>query len=398
MAPYIPKTQYKDLFRRLYTHEDLASFETLTHHLSEPPDYYKHSLAFSPANFTPTSIDVDGAYLFPFVAPQQVPQSRIIEHVVYDHELNPVTIANHIKAFYNGYEDHPDLPAYPFSKNTILEHIPGTSYYMGLLLPHFGHFILEVITRLWCRLKDEEKKLSKFIFHIVGQRDEEGIKQNLFGGYWKAYFDAFGITPDNFVVANRPLHCDNLIVPQCALSIGVYRAPDCFLSKDAVRVWRETHRRIIDSTPHTDQNSAYERIYISRRKVENPFQGRLLENEEDIEQLLMKKGFHILYPEDIKSEAEKHVILSQCRTLTALSGSGLMNSVFLPKGSKVLQIISDQINRGLPGLEQQISIDTLCEHHSYVYYQDDYVSDTKKSARIDLRPFESAIDSFLYDK
>ena len=139
---YKPQLSYKDFFRRTYAHQDLASYQDLVHHLSEPPDFYKTTLAFSPATYSPQSTIVDKAYLLPFVAPQQVPQSRVLEHVVFDKDLNPVPLANHIKAFYNGYEDHPDLPTYPDLEESDFEHIRGTSYYMGLLLPHFGHFIL----------------------------------------------------------------------------------------------------------------------------------------------------------------------------------------------------------------------------------------------------------------
>ena len=76
-----------------------------------------------------------------------------------------------------------------------------------------------------------------------------------------------------------------------------------------------------------------ERLYISRTKANY----RKVLNEAEIYPVLEKYGFQVIYSEDY-SLSEQISICNNAKILMGLHGAGLTNMVFLPPGSKVIEI------------------------------------------------------------
>jgi capsular polysaccharide biosynthesis protein len=81
-----------------------------------------------------------------------------------------------------------------------------------------------------------------------------------------------------------------------------------------------------------------DRVYVSRRlsALHRPWY-RVMQNEAEVEELLQRNGFEIVYPETL-SLADQVRTFSQAQCVVGPSGSGMFNAAFAPKGCRVLDI------------------------------------------------------------
>jgi len=77
----------------------------------------------------------------------------------------------------------------------------------------------------------------------------------------------------------------------------------------------------------------YRKIYISRKFAPK----RKTHNEVDVELLMIKHGFEIVYTEKL-SLKNQISLMSETKTLVSLHGAALTNMVFLPKNSQVIEL------------------------------------------------------------
>lgn len=80
------------------------------------------------------------------------------------------------------------------------------------------------------------------------------------------------------------------------------------------------------------QAKPWRKVYISRKLAPK----RKAHNEADVELLLQKKGFEIVYAEKL-SLGQQIQLMSETALLVALHGAALTNMLFLPAGAKVLE-------------------------------------------------------------
>jgi len=80
------------------------------------------------------------------------------------------------------------------------------------------------------------------------------------------------------------------------------------------------------------------RIYVSRRlsALHRPWY-RVMQNEAEVEELLQRNGFEIVYPETL-SLLDQIRTFSEAQCVVGPSGSGMFNTAFAPKGCRVLDI------------------------------------------------------------
>ena len=78
------------------------------------------------------------------------------------------------------------------------------------------------------------------------------------------------------------------------------------------------------------------RIFISRKNSDY----RQLLNSEEVEQILLDRGFEVVFPENLSFAAQVR-IFSQAEIVVGQSGAGMTNMIFVPKECKVLMLLSD---------------------------------------------------------
>jgi len=90
--------------------------------------------------------------------------------------------------------------------------------------------------------------------------------------------------------------------------------------------------KIVTETPN-------KKIYISRKNFLD--QDVRIDNEEDIENYFIEKGFEVVYPEEIATFEEELKLFNSCSTLAGLSGSGLTSLIFMQEGQEIIEIVTE---------------------------------------------------------
>jgi hypothetical protein len=176
-------------------------------------------------------------------------------------------------------------------------------YFDGEYSNHYGHFLLEVLSRLWC-FTDMDLANFRFITSMAN------LKMAAF------FLKPFRVKPEQIVHTPFPVVCDKLIVASQSIVCCRWISPKAFSIYDAISNYYANKQEI-----------AHQRIYVSRSKLNH---GRKLLNEQIIEDIFRKNGFHIIYPEAM-SLYEQINIFHGASIVAGCKGSGLHNTVFSNK-------------------------------------------------------------------
>ncbi|MCS7297771.1 MAG: glycosyltransferase family 61 protein [Bacteroidia bacterium] len=108
---------------------------------------------------------------------------------------------------------------------------------------------------------------------------------------------------------------------------------------------------------------ASKRIYISRARATR----RKVLNEEEIRPILDKYGFLFLEAERL-SLAQQVELFSQAHVLLALHGAGHMNLLWMPRGSQIIEIVSEAHTTLHPVHFMYANFSRILGHEHYVFY------------------------------
>jgi capsular polysaccharide biosynthesis protein len=127
------------------------------------------------------------------------------------------------------------------------------------------------------------------------------------------------------------LNCRQILVPHVAGNEG-------FIDSLSVERFRRLSKRCRDTSRADDPRS--DKIYVSRAlsTLRSPNYRRLL-NEEDIERIVSRRGFAVVYPETL-SFGGQVALFGAARTIVGPSGSGMLNAAFAPSGAGVIDLES----------------------------------------------------------
>lgn len=207
--------------------------------------------------------------------------------------------------------------AYEFDKNK-LEIRNEKVIYGGILYKHFGHFLIEGTSRLWCAVSSEEKLPVAFILE-----DNKTIApQNL------QFLEYLGITGDRLLLITKPTKFDEVVVPEQSGVIQGYYTDKFLLPFQAV----------------TDkiQAKSEDRIYFSRRKFKGSIQ---LIGEEKLEKVFKDNGYKIIYPEKISLE-EQVAYVKGAKEIACVMGTAAHLALFANRGIKsIILERTEHINR-----------------------------------------------------
>ncbi|MBR2553956.1 MAG: glycosyltransferase family 61 protein [Aeriscardovia sp.] len=210
--------------------------------------------------------------------------------------------------------------AYPFGeiKQTIDEKV----CYCGYLINHWGHFLIDVVSRLWYALEHDDE-IDHYVF--VG---EENSDRKPTGNYLE-FLSLLGIENKIWII-NTPTRFREVVVPEISFAKGRY--------------YNTKYNSIFDKVVSTTlgnnelEKNWPEKVYFSR----NHFRGKSVESGLDfVDHFFHKNGFTIIYPEEI-SLSEMILLLQNAKICAAESGTLTHNFLFAQKGKEVI-IIERQV-------------------------------------------------------
>lgn len=203
----------------------------------------------------------------------------------------------------------------------IYEHIAGDTIFLGWLIPHYGHFLMESISRLWV-LGELKSKNYKFLFNYYNDGDSFLDKKK-----WAVeLLLSFGVKSEQIIFANKNYQFDRLYIPSQSMILH-----SNVNSKAQAFIWNKIKNHLIDK----NKMSSVKKVYLSRSKLIRD--KRKLINELDVENTFKKFGFDVIYPETL-SLSEQVTILSTVDFVAGPSGSALHNAAFLKKDAVVVSL------------------------------------------------------------
>lgn len=196
-------------------------------------------------------------------------------------------------------------------------YIDSDVLFLGNLHHHFGHVLLERMTRAWALLDGRYKNMKCAVLY---SRAADPLPE-----YYLEFLAALGLRRDDIIVVRRPTRFKNVYVPE------ISKSPD--YTTDA---FADTFDAIADAVVST---KIYDKVYVSRSALKT----RRTFGEAAVQSIFERNGFHIIYPETMPIR-EQIAIVKNCRMLAGCAGTALHLALFMKPGGTVVQIKRNSMN------------------------------------------------------
>ncbi|MBB1298295.1 DUF563 domain-containing protein [Pseudoalteromonas sp. SR41-7] len=250
-------------------------------------------------------------------------KSRTMPINIYDCAGNLVESSHHFRG--------PKHDFFKYDKNTELDlsnnytKIEGDTIYLGWLIPHYGHFLMETLSRCWVLELLEKKSNYKFLFNYYN-KGNDFIKDKKWA---KEFLLSFGIHEEDIIFAEKNFYFEKLIIPSQSLilhsSVNV---------KSQKYIWHKIKSFFKPEGLRNDR-----KVYLSRKLLKK--EKRRLANEDKVEAIFSKFGFEIIYPETL-SLKEQVNLLHNSKIVVGPSGSALHNAAFMQEGSLLISLTTPE--------------------------------------------------------
>lgn len=183
--------------------------------------------------------------------------------------------------------------------------------FLGNLHHHFGHVLLERMTRAWALLNSKYRDMKCAVLYSKAAEPMPG--------YYLTFLAAIGVRPENIIVVRTPTRFRNVFVPE------ISKGPNFYTDEFA-----QTFDAIAASVPDADR---YDKVYVSRTALDM----RRTFGEKQIQSVFEKNGFHVICPETMSIDAQI-AIVKNCRVLAGCAGTALHLALFMKPGGTLIQI------------------------------------------------------------
>jgi len=236
------------------------------------------------------------------------------------------------------------------------EYIGGTTLYLGFNHRVWGHSITDSLKHLWFLQTEAFKEMQAkepLNYVYIGDRLTAAAP---FARLLKAADIAL---EDVRHISAKPAKCERLLIPDA-----------CFITKGAKRIYTQEFKALIDSLCQGVHPANYSKIYLSRCKQGD---GLRDQGEKDIERVMKKLGFKIIYPERHTFD-EQLALYAGCDVLATTEGSISHNAAFLKDGAKVIIFRKSPYANEyqFPINEMRMLDTTLIDAHLSVFIDKDY--------------------------
>jgi capsular polysaccharide biosynthesis protein len=228
--------------------------------------------------------------------------------------------------------------AISYSGTKDLETFAGNTIYLGIILGHYGHFLLETISRWWS-LIDRLQDFDYYLFHLPNPKILEK-------SWVKELLALAGIEREKIIYFEKPTKIQSVFVPEASLQIGSH----------IFKQYREVCQHLISLIDLTKIQTTDRPLYLSRRLLNRG--ARKVAGEELLEDLLLRNGFHVVHPQFLSIE-EQIYLINRHEHIVGIVGSAMHNLVFSLSAKTVTYIASEN---NLP--PSYIMLDKLCQNRS----------------------------------
>ncbi len=242
-----------------------------------------------------------------------------------------------------------DLTASNPQQISIADDVPrlsGRYLYLGWFFNHYGHFILESLSRAWA--VQELSPVDGYIMHVHAADARPA-------SYLLDFFDLLEIPRNKLLFVSQDMQVEELLLPsqQAVLSRG--------LSEDMRRLYRQLGNKAVRQTE--TESSGSHKLYISRRFL--PADQRSASNEIVLEERFRMAGYQVVHPQflDVKAQLAMYHVATD---FAGLEGSGLHNVLFARNPHKVWMLGA---RNHLADAITQVVLDQQCDCKTELHLQ-----------------------------
>jgi capsular polysaccharide biosynthesis protein len=245
---------------------------------------------------------------------------------------------------------------------------PGLHYFAGAAWSHFGHFVLEGLSRWWLleRLPESIRAELRFVFY----------NDRPLAPWQLEFLEALGVAAERLVYLTEPQRFERMIVPSLAYNLHRWAAPA------QGTAWERIGRAF-------DRGAGPARVYLSRSRHTH---NRILLDETEIERRFQARGFTVLHPQEL-SIADQVAAVRGARLIAGGAGSAMYLSAFTRHGARKLVIAP----RNLAFRDDQLVSHLRGGQLAYCMCAagDPNVNPRKADYRVELEQLDIAIDRWI---
>ncbi len=193
--------------------------------------------------------------------------------------------------------------------------------FFGPFIKHWGHFICDLIGRMWY-IKDNPKKY-KIAYCGWNWRQGEGD----IDGNFLELLELLGCNKNQLINVQRPTRFKKIIIPEIAFSGGNYYTKEF-----------ESMIDIIVKNALREKIKSPQKVYFSRTKFSTDKE----RGEKKIEKVFKNNGYKILYPEKL-SVKEQIVYINNAEKIAMVSGS-ISHNLMFARNSNIESIILNKFD------------------------------------------------------
>lgn len=195
--------------------------------------------------------------------------------------------------------------------------------YIGRILEHYGHFLLESLATWW-PLVEDIGDIDRYLLHVC---DKELLEKP----YVKAFLTAAGINQDNLVYFDKTTRLKQVLVANTSFQLESHIHDE----------YKSIMNRLAERLGGEDVTETDQPAYISRRSVDFGVVG--YRDEDKLETFLEERGVQIVHPQYL-SLSEQIKVYNRHRVIIGIAGSGMHNTVFQLKPHKNIWLSPSWMN------------------------------------------------------
>ncbi|WP_269505359.1 glycosyltransferase family 61 protein [Burkholderia sp. IMCC1007] len=222
---------------------------------------------------------------------------------------------------YGTMDGNRDLPGDVLSKSEggfkyqgpqFAEEFSGTYYLIGNVHRHFGHVLLEGLTRLWALRHFSADPSIRFAIY------EDEVKP-----FALKLLELAGVDLARIVTIPKAAIVEKLIVP--SPSMRSHR----WITAQQMDVWQT----IAEKAASASRTAPTRKVYLSRKRIPD----RPLDNELEVEHFFVKQGFEVICPETIDLHEQIKTARESC-ILAGPVGSQMYLAAFQQKNTALFVV------------------------------------------------------------
>lgn len=227
--------------------------------------------------------------------------------------------------------------------NYKIETINEDVIYMNFYIHQWGHFLIDVINRLWFAIKNPHYKIAYTCYMH---------KNDVLSGNYLELLNLLGINSERLIMVNKITQFNNVIIPESCIYPGKYYTKE----------YKELFDIIYKNAISFSNKSYCSNLYCSRKYIESNKEI----GESQIECVFNNNGYESIYLEKL-SLTQSINLLNNADNIVMVNGSLAHNLLFIKNSCNIIII-----NKTYRMNTHQFLINNICGLD--VTYVDAYIS------------------------